>query len=241
MGPIAAALAGSGGALATGLVIWPLYVLVANIAVVRVTSLPGAVSEMLWGVLFGTTSGLAAVSIAALASPRAWPRTALGSWLIWACVLAPLIAIGMVPLLFGVAGVLIALGTTVVIAMRVRPRVAPGIVRAMFAGSGGFSVFVGAFVLAIMAASRSRPGGVGPVEWRRYMDGVDMLGAVALALGVGAALALVIFERRTMGVLVALLTFGVLFLGAAPLLGLISACYAGEVVLIVGWLVSPSC
>lgn len=241
MRPIAAALAGSGAALGASLVIWPLYVLVTNLAVVRDISLPGAATEMLWGLPFGAIAGLAAARVAGLASPVAWPLTAFGSWLIWTCVLALLLGMGMVPLVFAATAMLVALGTTGSIAARLRPRVAPGLVRAVLAGSGGFSMFVTAFVLVIVAATRSRPSGVGIVEWRRYMDGVDALGAVAVAFGVGASLVLASAQRRAAGVLVALLAFGVLFLAAAPLLGFVSACYAGEVLRIFGWLVSPSC
>jgi hypothetical protein len=249
MRPIAAALAGSGAALGASLVIWPLYVLVMNLAVVRDVSLPGAATEILWGIPYGAVAGVAAARIAGLASDRDWPLTAFGSWLIWTCVLAMLLGVGLVPLVFVATAMLVALGTTTVIAARLRPRarlrlrVAPSLVRAGLAGLGGFSVFVTAYVLVIVAATRSRPSGVGFAEWRRYMDGVDMLGATALALGLGATLALAIVrsERRTVGVLVSLLAFGVLFLASAPVLGFFSSCYAGEVLRIFGWLVSPIC
>jgi hypothetical protein len=243
MGPTAAVLAGSGAALGASLVIWPLYVFVMNLAVVRGVSLPGAATEMLWGLPLGVIAGLAAARIAGLASGVGWPLTAFGSWLVWTSVLALLLGLGMVPPVFAATAMLVALGATAVIAARARSRVAPGFVRAVLAGSGGFSVFVMAFVLVITSATRSRPGGVGIVEWRRYMDGVDVLGAMALTLGVGVAvaLALVIAQRWTVGVLVAVSAFGVLFFAAAPLLGFVSACYAGEVLRIFGWLVSPSC
>jgi hypothetical protein len=240
MGPITAALAGSGAALGASLVVWPLYVLVMNLAVVREISLPGAATEVLWGLPLGAMAGLAATCIAGLVSRVAWPLTAFGSWLIWTCILALLLGLGIVPHVFVATAMLIALGATA-LASRLRPRDAPGRVRAPIAGLCGFTVFVTAFVLVIMAASRSRPAGVGIVEWRRYMDGVDTLGAVALALGVAAALVLAIAERRLVGVLVALLAFAVLFTAATPLLGFVSACYAGEVLRIFGWLVSPSC
>lgn len=229
--------------------IWPLYVLVANLAVLRDVSLPGAATEILWGIPYGAIAGVAAARIAGLASNHDWPLTAFGSWLIWTCVLAMLLGIGLVPLVFVATAMLVALGTTAVIAARVRPRarlrprVAPGLVRALLAGSGGFAVFVVALVLAVAAATRSRPSGVGFAEWRRYMDGADMLGATALAVGIGATLALAFATsvRWTVGVLVSLLAFGVLFLASAPVLGFLSSCYVGEVLRIFGWLVSPTC
>jgi hypothetical protein len=245
MRPVAAALAGAGAALGMSLVVWPVYVLVANLAVARDDGVPGAAAELLWGLALGAMAGVAAARISGLASQSVWPLSAFGSWLIWTFVLALMAGLGAVPPVFVTTSMLVALGTTAVIARRLRPRAAPGLARALLAGVGGFAVFVTALVLALVPAASSRPSGVGFAEWRRYMDRVDTLGFIAVALGAGAALALALAilssERRTLGVLISFVAFGVLFLAAAPFLGFLSSCYAGEVLRIFGWLVSPSC
>ena len=243
MRPIAATLAGAGAALAASLVFWPVYVAVANAPGVRDLDLGAAATEVIWGVPFGAAAGLAAARIAGLVSQRAWTIGAFGPWLIWTAVLALLLGLGTVPPVFVLTATLVALGMTAVLAARSRRHVATGPVRALLAGAGGFGVFVIAFVLVIVAASRSRPGGVGFADWRRYMDVIDVFGLIAVLIGAGAALALVFVTsgRGIAGVFVSLLAFGVLFVAATPMLGLLSACYAGEVVRIVGWLVSPTC
>ncbi|HEV8655982.1 MAG TPA: hypothetical protein VGR85_10775 [Candidatus Limnocylindria bacterium] len=253
MREITAALAGGGAALAASLLIWPVYVVVANLAAARDIDLPGAATEVLWGVPFGAVAGSAAASIAGLASQRAWPFTAFGSWLIWTCVLAMFLGLGAIPPAFVATGTLVALGTTVWVTALLqptalttallRPRVGPRLVRSLLAGSAGFGVFFVAVVTAIAAEARSRPSGVSFGEWRRYMDGADLLGVTAVAIGAGAALALAIVtsDRRTVSVLSSLLAFGGLFIAAAPVLGFFSSCYVGETLLIFRWLVSPTC
>ncbi|MGH2490624.1 MAG: hypothetical protein ACRDF9_03865 [Candidatus Limnocylindria bacterium] len=219
-----------------------MIVLVANFPVVRELSLSTATTEIAWGAPLGVVAGAAAVSVARLVAQRAWPLPAFGSCLIWTSVLALLLGLYAVPPLFAASAALAAFGTTAVVGSRTRPRVAPGLARAILAGSGGFSVFVIALVLVLMAATRSRPSGVGFGEWRRYMDAVDLLGVTAVALGAGAALVLgLLADRRMIAGPISLLAFGALFLVAAPFLGFLSACYAGEVLRVFGWLTSPTC
>jgi hypothetical protein len=240
---VTATMAGGGAALGASLLIWPVYVVVANLAVAREVNLPGAATEVMWGLPFGAVAGLAAGGIASLASERAWPFTAFGSWLIWACALALLLGLGAVPPVFVATGTLAAFGTTALMTAGVRPHVVPEIVRSLLAGSAGFGAFFVALVTAISAVARSRPSGVGFVEWRRYMDGADMLGVAAVALGAGIALVLAVVasDRRGISVLICLLAFSALFIAAAPVLGFLSSCYVGETLVIFRWLVSPSC
>lgn len=237
-----AALAGSGAAIGVSLASWPVIVAVANSAIVGSLRLGATAAELAWASPFGVLAGLTASAVAGLASQRAWPRTAFGSWLIWAAVLAVFLAMGFVPPLFAATAAALAFATTWLVAMRWRPS---AVARApsVLAGFGGFAVFVAAVLIVIFGGSLERPGGVSPEVWRRYMDRMDAfaLASVAVAALATVALSALVVGRPTLGVFVSLLTFVALIVAATPMLGFLSACSIGETLLIFRWLVSPTC
>lgn len=237
-----AVLAGASAAIGAGLVSWPVIGAVANSTFVGALRLSGTAAELAWALPLGVTAGIAASGVAGLTSHRAWPRTAFGAWLIWTLVMALLLGMRFVPPMFAVAAATLAFVSTSLIASRWRPRPVSDQARPVLAGLCGFGLFAVAIVALVVAAVQVRPAGVTPDDWRRYKDPFDVSAAAAIAVGASATIAIAsVGARRTLSLFVALIVFAVLFVAATPMLGFLSSCYVGEVLVIFRWLVNPNC
>jgi hypothetical protein len=242
MRPLIGSIAGGGSAAAVSLASWPIIVLIANSQLVSAIGLPPPAVELVWGLSLGILGGLVGTLVGGQASTRTWPATAYGSWFIWSLLLMALTALRFVPVLFAFSAIVVAGATALTLTRVWRPGALPRPASAVLIGIVGFTSLFVALVALLFVAMQLRPRGVTPEVWRAYMNAVDLVAIAALVAGAVAASAIgAATGRRLTGGFVSLATYACLVMVTTPILGFLSACYAGEAFIIFGWLGSFSC